>query len=1180
MMISGNETDQQLAAIRAKKGRWLVAAGAGSGKTGVVTKRFVQLLRDGDAGIDEILTITFTKKAAGHMMQKIRELLSRNGMTEERRSIDRARISTIHGFCANVVRSRALALGLDPGFKVTDEDQAFIIKQEAFNAAVESLTATQGRHAINLIAAYEPNRSQALFKAILGIHSELRCRGQENPAFPIPVPDLQTLRSALREEINLTLQMIEDLGGNPTRAIGKMEALLEATVEDDAGKALELLEANKPGKSGKAKEGIVRVNKAREALANAYYFIAATPDLEIMRELLKRFDDEYATRKRKRSLLDFEDLELFTFKLLDENEAACEALAGSFKFIMVDEFQDTNDLQCRIIDKLDRGNVFFVGDVNQSIYRFRNADVRLFEQKKSGLPAENVLPLPRNFRSQAEILRFIDHLFLQDQMLAPENYIKLEPGADQFPREEPCRVDVILVDGESKVKDKANADLARSAEGTLIARRLHDLKQQGIFDYGDMAILLRASTGVEHYRDALDRAGIPNYVSIGRAYYQKLEFGDALCLLRLLVNPLNDLALLSVLRSPMAGVSDDTLYWLRRIAGKDRSDLGRPLWPAIMSKELEGEIPPEEHSKLARFARDYQDMRRRSRRRSLEATMREVIGYNNYSASVAAGDGGRQAYANLLKLVDKAFEFEQAEGRDLAAFVSFLEHQQAEEAAENEAPVEEEKGSGAVRILTIHGAKGLEFPLVVWANMGYAPDQTNAVLLCRGEERKDVGFKHKTLGNDSRKLFANKNLWEEEVALDLEEEKRIGYVAMTRAQRHLILCGTANIDKPSEGAAGRKPIEWVRTLFGLEPGNRSFEQQAEAASKGEGFHHVFLDSLEDVATGFTLCTDPKAVVEESEERLGPQPDEPIAPVRSDLEEFPRPASFVPARVDASSLDTYLAAPCRFYLENILQMGALLTDEEATLTPEEKGTQAGSMHVTGPQAEGPHATGNLERHEIGTLVHAVLEHELQALEQVGNKRLDSLARRELGEDAVLAAEDHELARRLLDNFKTLPVARELLASAEAGELMRETGFSLLAGQTIIRGKIDAIYRRGDRLVVVDYKTGMVSGEETAEKKADQHKAQMMCYALAARNMGASEVEIVLPFLDRPGMEYRSIYSMDELDGIQEEVEDLLESMEFLLFRELESSNPLYCSQCAGNKGKAPLCAAGPSRTLEL
>ncbi|MHB8859370.1 MAG: UvrD-helicase domain-containing protein [Thermoleophilia bacterium] len=1142
MAVHGNETDQQRDAIGAKQGSWLVSAGAGSGKTRVVTSRFASLLADGDAAIDEILTITFTKKAAGHMMKRIRELLIENGMSEERRSIDRAKISTIHGFCSSVVRQYALMLGLDPGFQVADGDQAEMIKQEAFEAAVDNLVSARGRRAVDLITAYEPNRSPALFKAVREIHGQLRCRGHEKPTIPIPVTiDLEKPRSILREKIKDTFKLIEELRSNPSKAMEKMDSLLEATVETDAAKAIKALQESKPAEQGGAKEGIRRVNQAREALLNAYYSIEALSDLEIIRELLESFSEEYSERKRQRSLLDFEDLELFTLRVLRDNVKACESLSQSFKFIMVDEFQDTNDLQCKIIDLLDRDNVFFVGDVNQSIYRFRNADVGLFQKKRSSLPSKNLLPLPQNFRSQAEILAFVDRLFQQEQMLAPADYIKLEAGAGLFPKKEPYRVEVIIVDGDSADKEKANTELSRRAEGTLIARRLAELKQGGVFDFGDMAILLRSSTGVECYRQALDLAGIPNYVSIGRDYYQKVEFGDALCLLNLLVNPLNDLALLSVLRSPMVGVTDDTLYWLRQLAGRERNDPGRPLWPAIEGKLLAGKIPQEEYVKLDKFTDDFRTMRERSRRGSLESTMRMVIGYNNYSAIVAAGASGRQAYANLMKLVDKGFEYEVAEGRDLAAFTSFLEHQQAEEAAENEAPLEEEesdgdKQGGAVRILTIHSAKGLEFPLVVWANMGYAPDPRKQVLICSGER---IGFLQKALGQKDRYLFDYEDLLEEEIMLELAEEKRIGYVAMTRAERHLILCGTSNMDKPSGGAASRNPIEWVRTLLHLEPGRTE---------------------LEEADVGLTLCTDPETIVEESQECFTPAAGLKLAPVRSDLDVFPERAVFVPSQVNASSLDTFLAAPCRFYLEHVLKMGALLADA-GTDRQETPAIGKGSAKAT---------SGSLERDQMGTFIHSVLERRLDSLKSVGSEQIDELAREVLGGDVSLTAADLTLAQKLLNNFKTSKAAEELLPLVDSEKLMREIDFSLIAGQTIIRGKTDAIFWSGERLVVIDYKTGVVSEEDTIEKKAGQYRIQMMCYALAARNMGASEVEIVLAFLDRAGMEARQVFTGDDFSGIENELVELLASMGDLSFKKSSSLDPRLCAHCIANRGTVPLC----------
>ncbi len=1152
-MGNENPTRLQTDAIQARTGSWLVAAGAGSGKTKVVTQRFVDILRGGEADIDQILTITFTNKAAGQMLTKVRALLKKEGMLEERRRIERAKISTIHGFCASIVKANALALGLDPGFRVTDDVQASIIKQEVFLETVARLVSTRGRKAIDLISAYEPNRSSTLFDTIIKAHGSLRSRGL-NVTFDLPAADLEPPREALRIAV---ADAIREMGDKKTVTRESLDMLNEAIVEADGAKARRLLKDCKLTASGNAKEAINLVKTARDDLLRAYQSVDALPDLEIIRDLLVAFSDDYAIAKRGRSLLDFEDLELYTAYLLENTEAIRKGLAERFRFIMVDEFQDTNALQCRIIDRIARDNILLVGDANQSIYRFRNADVSMFQKRKSSIAPGNLLSLPDNFRSQAEILAFIDHVFTQPGMLPSETYISLQPGAEQFPDEEPFRVEVILVDGDSHDTEKANNDVSRPAEGTLIAARLKELKRAGLFDFGDMAILLRAATDVEYYREALERAGIPNYVSIGRDYYKKLEFGDALCLLNLLINPLDDVSLISVLRSPMLAVSDDTLYWLRQSAGFDRSDLGRPLWPALAGGEVREKILPEEWDKLARFLTDYESMRQRSRRDSLDAIMREVTNYNDYAAIVATGYNGRQAYANLMKLVDKAAEFEAAEGRDLAAFAAYLAQQQAEEFAENEAPTAEEEGGGAVRLMTIHSAKGLEFPVVVWADMGYRPNNNRPVLLVGDGQ---VGLVHKVLGEKEAELFDYRELQERERKLELDEDKRIGYVAMTRAKRHLILSGTSNFDKPPGGPESMISVEWLRAALSLVSGNHDFDRLRTATADDGIPAPVTVKTGNGVAVGLTLCSDPETVLQaDSWEKAGSGPGDlnGIEPVSGNVGIFPDPALFVPTEVNASSLDTYISAPCRFYLENILRMGSAFAGRA--------GKQAADTSEAAPPV-----SGNLERKDMGTLVHAVLEREMRTLGDVDEATLDRIAGMELGADVVLDEEDYRLAFELIGNFREAPIAAELLPLAGTPELLFESDFSIMIGQTIVRGKIDAIYPRDGHIVVVDYKTGIVGDEDTATDIATHYEAQMMCYALAAREMGASRVEVVLVLLDRPGMEYREVIEASGLDDIESRLQELIKSMETASFRAFAQPNPRYCAFCAGSQGKMPVC----------
>jgi ATP-dependent exoDNAse (exonuclease V) beta subunit len=359
-------TPQQEAVVNCLQGPVFVAAGAGSGKTLTVAQRFVNALAKGVATVDQILTITYTEKAAGEMARRIRNQLVKNGMMEQRRLIERAQISTIHSFCAGLIKKYAFQLGLDPEFAVCDQVQADVLKEESFNICLERLMAHHGERAAELLSTCDNSRNP-LFKHIADFYDRQRCQGMERPDFNIPqVADPGPLLEELKLKIAEARRSAAVSTSKAKSCFKKIDALAEATVETSWDKMRDLLSANVIGKTTTVKDEILRtsieaVKEAREKLLAVLNDKRAVPVLKLLRQLLLDFGDEYTARKRQHGLLDFEDLQLQALKLLRDHEDVRRQVAQSYKLVMVDEFQDTNQLQCQLIAQLDRGNVFTVG---------------------------------------------------------------------------------------------------------------------------------------------------------------------------------------------------------------------------------------------------------------------------------------------------------------------------------------------------------------------------------------------------------------------------------------------------------------------------------------------------------------------------------------------------------------------------------------------------------------------------------------------------------------------------------------------------------------------------------------------------------------------------------------------------------------------------------------------------
>lgn len=1170
-------TRSQLDAILDLEGNLFLAAGAGSGKTGVVTRRFVHAIATGEARVDEILTITFTNKAAGVMMTRIRDFLRHPGKTgidyseEQRehmsaasREIERAQISTIDSFCSRFLRGNALAAGIDPDFDTADETQEALLKEEAYRVALERLVEKNGIEAVNLVSAYDDSYQGGLFGLVNNLFSSLRSRGLE-PALPQPAGDTAAAAAAAAEKeligamTDTRAAVAAAYGEKPiqtsTKLLEVIDGLTLALGEKDPAARLQLVADARPGGNlGKIKDELSRLKEAREAYLVALRSQAAAQvrTVPLLDELIKNFAAAYESRKAVHGMLDFTDLETKTRDLLRDNESVRRRVSSRFRLVMVDEFQDINHLQYEIITMLtkDRDNLMMVGDENQSIYGFRDAEVELFRREDRRAAATGCRrTLSENFRSQPEILAFVNHVFNRKDMLASGSYLELEARAEVDGRKEDFRVELQLVAKKGDAGDgrKLGAGDFRKIEAERIAARLDELFRGGDYRAGDAAILLRTGTGAEVYRDALTRHGIRSYLSAGREYFGKLELGDVFGLLELLVNPHDDMALLVVLRSPMVGVTGDTLYRLGEAAHPEGSE-GKPFWEIVSGDGLPAGISPADREKLTLFAGNFRRLRRTARRRPLAATVRRAIDFNDYAAITATG--GKQSLANLYKLLDMAVDFEAAWGNNLAVFTELLGYLKKEKPKEAEAPVEEE-GVDAVRIMTMHKAKGLEFPLVVLPRLG--PDggsgKTPRVLLDR-DDPEALGLNYRGVATTTGPAYSYRELAEKRKQRELEEEKRLNYVAMTRAGRHLIISGVTKLDKPPGDAFnGQSPLEWIRDVFRLDRESRA---GMEAAAGEEG--HFVLEGVAGAPVGVSICSDPFAALDAIGQRRGQGVEQEVEPVSAArLKALPPPRE-VPPVVSPTALDTLRACQRRYYLENVLRARSILKE---------------TRHLP---AAAP--AGGLDASQMGTLVHAFLEKvglPMSGLPADG--QLEETAALVLAADAVLTDEDRERARGLIGNFNEAPVASQLLAAAAAGNLEREQAFSFLLGDTLVAGKIDAIAIHNGASLVVDYKTGDLSGQ-SPEAAAERYACQLAAYALAAGRMKPGyPVEVALVFLSHPGNEYRQRFEAADMDRLEAMLAGTITGMEDGNFEPLDSLDEHQCYACPGGPSNARLCPVG-------
>ncbi len=536
-------------------------------------------------------------------------------------------------------------------------------------------------------------------------------------------------------------------------------------------------------------------------------------------ELLQRFAGHYEDAKRERGGLDFDDLELRAAELLAHDTRVRSAWADRFELLMVDELQDVNLRQLSLLRALERENLFTVGDQWQAIYGFRHADVSLFRAREEQLRERGAsLRLAENFRGRPELLAAVNAVFAKR---FGESFTPLRAGReserDHEAEREPL-LELLLSDrrgwehGGEGSADGGGERLAlawREAEARALADRVAELVADGRASAGDVAVLLRGTSDIDCYEQALRARGLRTVADAG-AFWRRQEVCDLLACMRAIADPLDEVGLYGTLASPLVGLSMEALALLARAGASS----GRGLWETVGEPPVEG-LETRHGEKLAQ-AREWL-----SRQRALagEATLAQMLGRiveeRGYAAVLASLVDGERRLANVGKLADLAERWERSEGRDLPGFLAEAAFQQAlgggflagaEATAEADAPAGSE-ARDAVRLMSVHGAKGLEFEIVCVADLGRAPSTGVPDLLVDGER---VGVRLLDLQESrSSPALAYTQLAQERREAQAAEEDRILYVAMTRARERLILSGAADFAAWPPDRSGAAPIAWL-----------------------------------------------------------------------------------------------------------------------------------------------------------------------------------------------------------------------------------------------------------------------------------------------------------------------------------------------------------------------------------
>lgn len=911
-------TEDQQAAIETRGCNILVSAGAGAGKTFVLVERVISWISDAQhpVDIDRLLVVTFTKAAADEMRERIGLALSRKMAEEGAKShlrrqlrlLNKAHISTLHSFCLEVLRQNFQYLNIDPSFRVADETESLLLKEEAIEKVFEQRyemerSTEENRLFTSLVDIYGGPREDVLLKQLIfrldnfsrstlypqrwldGLTTDFSTKKitilDDFPWMEELKADLGLKLKGVRQELE-TAWRLSCLPHGP----GAYTDILEEDLKmlDNLVKACKLTweemhkifmginfltlprlkdERVDPLLKDKVKslrDGAKK--KARELVAD-YFFRAPgemladlkrmAPLRDALVRLVKDFSLYYKQVKLERGVVDFGDLEHYALEILSERDQSGNlspslvALEYRKKFleVLVDEYQDINEVQEAILQLVschdqEKPNLFMVGDPKQSIYRFRLAEPRLFQEKyrvfsSSQNRKELKLDLRENFRSRKNIINAVNFVFRQLMTLKvgemdydrraelvygavypPESEDQADRSVEvhlierKFEQQEKSESQNLLFEEEEPEEELQTAQL----EARLIAARIKEMINGGFtvydrrqdkerfLEYRDIVILLRAAKGwAQTFLEEFRCLGVPAYTQLSSGYFALTEIETVIALLKIIDNPRQDIPLAAVLRSPMFGLTAAELAKIRLF--ERRGDY----WEAVRmaSQKATGALAV----KLNQFINSLERWRTSARRGNLANLIWDIYretGYFDYAGGLPAG---ARRQANLRALYTRAQQYEASSFRGLFRFLRFLERFQEQDGDLGEAPFLNEN-EDVVRVMSIHKSKGLEYPVVFVAGLGKKfnfRDLNHDVLL-----HKRLGLGLEFIDSETRIKYPTLAKLAVQGRLHLEylaEEMRILYVAMTRAREKLFLVGTV-------GDLERSAFTWCKVVAHME----------------------------------------------------------------------------------------------------------------------------------------------------------------------------------------------------------------------------------------------------------------------------------------------------------------------------------------------------------------------------
>lgn len=1225
-------TAEQEQAIYTSGTDTLVAAAAGSGKTAVLVERIIQKLvnKTEPVDIDTLLVVTFTNAAAQEMRNRVAEALEEalekdpkaSHLKKQLALLQQASISTLHSFCMDLIRRNAYLLDIDPAFRIADDIEADLLRQEVLEELFEIWYGQDGDQQVAFFAVVDSFSNDRNDVEVEELILKLYDFAMQNPwpeqwldqlvhmydvTSDVPEEDISWL-GILKKEVSRQLAAIQNeakqalektrVSDGPYHYAEAIDADLimiqEARAKLEHGwdelrshfmeSKFKALSRKKVDCNEETKEQVkILRNKYkkrwndlttdwfdRELSAYLQDMQALRPLMKQLVELVKAFKTRYTTLKKEKALVDFSDLEHYSLKLLLDDEATpdqampsklAKTLQDKFTEVLVDEYQDTNLVQETILSLVSRekpGNLFMVGDVKQSIYRFRHAEPSLFIEKYQQFaldthPAKRI-DLARNFRSRQEVLAAANYIFRQllDEEVGEMTYdqdAELIYGNllyDQLPLKNP-NTEVVIIDRETN-EAQAQADeeetFADLEKAQLEARAYADRIQRWIgnqdqppmkvmdkrtgkdrsVQYRDIVILMRSMTWAPTIMEELKQQGIPVYAELSTGYLEAIEIKIMLSLLRVVDNPKQDIPLASVLRSPIVGLNENDLAEIR--LAKKHVSYFEAL--QIYKDQLHDPI---KHQQINTFLTLLSSWREQARQGALAALIWQIYRDTGYYDFVGGIPGGRQRQANLRALYDRARSYESTSFRGLFRFLRLIDRME-ENGDDLGAARALGESEDVVRIMTIHKSKGLEFPIVMIGGMDKQFNQQD--LRKKYLLHKDLGLGSKYIDPDKRIMYptlAYHALKQQIKQESWAEEMRVLYVALTRAKEKLVMIGTvASLEKKlTKWQEVENHRDWVLPAHYRLETNTYLDWVASSLIRHSQATILRGQEPQDVEKLIFEDVSAWSIQVEHADKYRVMPSETI---KEKLDLKQKITEWQPITTTDSNLDDEVAyrLTYKYPYSQASHYRAKQTVTELKRQHETRDMYSDTQLIQEFQAPIIKRPAFMQKEkkltatEIGTAMHTVMQ-QLPFTRKWKKIEISEAVQQMVEKEMITQSQADVIDLQAIENFFETDIANKILAS---DQIYREVPFSLTVSaaevypnwdnkeqeRVFIQGVIDLIVPTAGGWILIDYKTDRIQNQQTEQTLRERYQVQLDLYAKALAEIWKEPVvNKYLYFFDR-------------------------------------------------------------------